>query len=56
MGIQLNTLLRDIERCRMEMVHLASHSSLSDHQVLEVSTQLDALLNKFNFLVSSRNA
>jgi hypothetical protein len=55
MGLQLNTLLKDIERCRKEMVQIASHSSLSDDQVIEISTKLDFLLNKYNRIVSFKN-
>ncbi|MDZ5474159.1 aspartyl-phosphate phosphatase Spo0E family protein [Bacillus sp. 31A1R] len=40
-------LLEDIESCRREMVHLASHSSLSNQKVVEISTKLDQLLNKY---------
>jgi stage 0 sporulation regulatory protein len=57
MGLHLNTLLKDIERCRREMVQLASDTSLSNDQVVEVSTKLDKLLNKYNHLMmTSQNA
>ncbi|EAR64901.1 RNA polymerase sigma-70 factor, partial [Bacillus sp. NRRL B-14911] len=53
MGIQ--ELLQDIEKCRKEMVQLASRTSLSSHHVIEASTRLDSLLNKYNHLVKKRN-
>lgn len=43
-------LLKDIESCRQEMVYLASHSSLSNQEVIRVSTKLDDLLNKYQTL------
>ncbi|QED45993.1 aspartyl-phosphate phosphatase Spo0E family protein [Cytobacillus dafuensis] len=42
-----NVLLKDIEDCRKEMIKLASHSSLSDKQVLDMSKKLDQLLNLY---------
>jgi hypothetical protein len=41
-------LLDEIEKCRLLMVHLASRTSLSSHQVVGVSTRLDTLLNQYD--------
>jgi hypothetical protein len=41
-------LLDEIEKCRLLMVHLANQTSLSSHQVVEVSTRLDTLLNQYD--------
>ncbi|MFC3882487.1 aspartyl-phosphate phosphatase Spo0E family protein [Bacillus songklensis] len=41
-------LLDEIEKCRLLMVHLASQTSLSSHQVVQASTRLDTLLNQYN--------
>ncbi|PLR80088.1 hypothetical protein CVD25_21580 [Bacillus canaveralius] len=49
-----HTLLRDIEFCRKEMVELAAHSSLSNRKVLEVSTKLDRLLNRYYILTAKK--
>ncbi|MDP4171661.1 MAG: aspartyl-phosphate phosphatase Spo0E family protein [Bacillota bacterium] len=49
-------LITDIEKCRNEMVRLASHASLADQSVLEASTRLDSLLNKYYFLTTKKNA
>lgn len=42
-----NDLLREIEDCRSDMVHLATATSLSNQQVVETSIKLDHLLNKY---------
>lgn len=55
MELQMNTLLKDIERCRKEMVQLATRVSLSDDQVIEISAKLDHLLNIYNRVVSNKN-
>ncbi|PLR95498.1 aspartyl-phosphate phosphatase Spo0E family protein [Bacillus sp. T33-2] len=47
-----NSLLRDIENCRKQMVELASLTSLSNEQVLKASTKLDHLLNRYHGLSS----
>jgi hypothetical protein len=52
MGVQ--KLLQDIEECRKEMVQLASRTSLSSHRVIEASTRLDSLLNKYSNLVEKK--
>lgn len=44
----LDSLLEDIEKCRYEMVQLASHTSLSNQRVVDISTKLDRLLNKYH--------
>ncbi|MEI2357160.1 aspartyl-phosphate phosphatase Spo0E family protein [Mesobacillus zeae] len=44
----LNRLLEDIEKCRNEMVQLASHTPLSNQRVVDMSTKLDRLLNKYH--------
>lgn len=48
------TLLKDIENCRKEMVELAAKTSLSNQRVVDISTKLDHLLNKYYHL-SSKN-
>jgi hypothetical protein len=52
MGVQ--ELLHDIEKCRKEMVQLASRTSLSSDHVIEASTRLDSLLNKYNNLTEKK--
>lgn len=47
------TLLKDIENCRIEMVDLAAKTSLSNQRVVDISTKLDHLLNKY-YHVSSK--
>ncbi|MDQ0415766.1 MULTISPECIES: aspartyl-phosphate phosphatase Spo0E family protein [Mesobacillus] len=47
------TLLKDIENCRNEMVDLAAKTSLSNQRVVDISTKLDHLLNKY-YHVSSK--
>jgi len=44
----LNILKNDIEKCREEMLQLASNTSLSDPRVIEASKRLDHLLNKYS--------
>lgn len=41
------TLLKDIENCRKEMIDLAAKTSLSNQRVVDISTRLDHLLNKY---------
>ncbi|MBU8880186.1 aspartyl-phosphate phosphatase Spo0E family protein [Bacillus sp. FJAT-29790] len=45
-------LLRNIEICRKEMIDLAAHTSLSNRQVVDMSTKLDGLLNTYINLTS----
>ncbi|WNS75650.1 aspartyl-phosphate phosphatase Spo0E family protein [Bacillus sp. DTU_2020_1000418_1_SI_GHA_SEK_038] len=40
-------LLKDIEDCRREMINLASSSPLSSQRVVDMSTELDRLLNLY---------
>ncbi len=49
-------LLRDIEKYRKEMVDLAAKTSLSNQNVIDVSTKLDCLLNKYYHLSSDKTA
>ncbi|MGV2942314.1 aspartyl-phosphate phosphatase Spo0E family protein [Mesobacillus sp. LC4] len=49
-----NTLLKDIENCRKEMVELASKTSLSNQGVVDMSIKLDHLLNKYDHLTSKK--
>ncbi|MGG1675609.1 Spo0E family sporulation regulatory protein-aspartic acid phosphatase [Neobacillus sp. NRS-1170] len=44
-------LLAEIERCRMDMVRLASVNSFAHYQVLEASRRLDSLLNEYTLLL-----
>jgi Spo0E like sporulation regulatory protein len=48
--MNIDTLLEDIENYRRKMVQLASHSSLTNKQMIEVSTKLDVLLNQYYLL------
>jgi len=48
------TLLKDIEQCRKEMVELATKTSLSNQRVVDISTKLDRLLNKYYNLLSNK--
>ncbi|UII56118.1 aspartyl-phosphate phosphatase Spo0E family protein [Cytobacillus spongiae] len=47
-------LLKNIEDCRREMVDLAEAYSLSNTQVVEVSTRLDHLLNKYHGMIQNK--
>lgn len=49
------SLLKDIEKCRKEMVELASSTSLSNQRVIDTSTKLDHLLNKYYHLLSNKS-
>ncbi|MEW8986379.1 aspartyl-phosphate phosphatase Spo0E family protein [Mesobacillus jeotgali] len=49
-----DTLLKDIENCRKEMVELAAKTSLSNQRVVDISTKLDHLLNKYYHLTSKK--
>lgn len=40
-------LLEKIEDCRSDMVSLAMETSFADKRVIEISVQLDQLLNQF---------
>lgn len=51
----INSLLKDIEKCRSEMVQLASSSSMSSQKVIDASTKLDQLLNVYYKVSSKRN-
>jgi hypothetical protein len=42
------SLLHEIEQCRLLMVNLAAQTSLSSHHVIEISTKLDNLLNEYD--------
>ncbi|WP_090833446.1 MULTISPECIES: aspartyl-phosphate phosphatase Spo0E family protein [unclassified Bacillus (in: firmicutes)] len=55
MGKQRISLLREIERCRQDMITLASHSSLTDRDVVQASAKLDSLLNQYYSLAVGRN-
>lgn len=48
------TLLKDIEKCRKEMVELAATTSLSNQRVIDTSTKLDRLLNKYYHLSANK--
>ncbi|UQD50789.1 aspartyl-phosphate phosphatase Spo0E family protein [Bacillus methanolicus] len=50
----IETLLEDIENYRRKMVQLASHYSFTNQQVIEISTELDKLLNQY-YLLTVRN-
>jgi hypothetical protein len=47
-------LLKDIEKCRKEMVELAARTSLSNQRVVDISIKLDHLLNKYYHLSSNK--
>lgn len=47
------TLLKDIEAYRIQMVSQASHSSLSNEKVIELSKKLDNLLNKYDHYIKN---
>jgi hypothetical protein len=50
---QLQSLLQDIESCRLEMIRIACENSLQNHKVIETSKKLDGLLNRY-YLLSSK--
>jgi hypothetical protein len=56
MEIIPDQLLVEIEQCRKEMIQLASHSSYSNSKVVEISTKLDGLLNKYYDISESQKA
>ncbi|HLO11813.1 MAG TPA: aspartyl-phosphate phosphatase Spo0E family protein [Pseudoneobacillus sp.] len=47
-------LILDIEKCREEMVELAKNSSYSSKKVVDLSTKLDRLLNKY-YAITEKN-
>ncbi|MBN8203855.1 MULTISPECIES: Spo0E family sporulation regulatory protein-aspartic acid phosphatase [Bacillaceae] len=47
-------LLRDIEDCRSRMMQLAASASFTDHMVVDTSTKLDQLLNKYYTLTAKK--
>ncbi|WP_141434444.1 aspartyl-phosphate phosphatase Spo0E family protein [Bacillus sp. 03113] len=49
--MRVHELLTEIEKSRKEMVSLASQHSFSHQQVVEASTKLDHLLNKYYLLI-----
>ncbi|WP_242061813.1 aspartyl-phosphate phosphatase Spo0E family protein [Cytobacillus firmus] len=46
--------MRDIEDCRTRMIQLAASGSFTDHMVVDTSTKLDELLNKYNTLTAKK--
>lgn len=46
--MSVQDLLREIEICRNEMISLTAQHSLSNQQVVDASTKLDVLLNKYD--------
>ncbi|MFE8704218.1 Spo0E family sporulation regulatory protein-aspartic acid phosphatase [Cytobacillus sp. FJAT-54145] len=52
--MSVKDLLKEIEYCRNEMVYLASQSSLSNENVIAVSTKLDDLLNKYDDITTKK--
>ena len=47
MSVDVGQLLESIESTRERMLFLASNSSINDNQVVQVSIELDDLLNKY---------
>jgi Spo0E like sporulation regulatory protein len=47
-------LLRDIEDCRTRMIQLAASGSFTDHMVVDTSSKLDELLNKYYTLTAKK--
>ncbi|MBU8732564.1 MULTISPECIES: aspartyl-phosphate phosphatase Spo0E family protein [Cytobacillus] len=47
-------LLRDIEECRSRMIQLTASASFTDHSVVDTSTKLDQLLNKYYTLTAKK--
>ncbi|WP_080849001.1 aspartyl-phosphate phosphatase Spo0E family protein [Cytobacillus gottheilii] len=50
----VNTLLKDIEFHRQEMVYLAATTSLSNEEVIRTSVKLDQLLNEYHMIQSKK--
>jgi ribosomal protein L30/L7E len=46
-------LLKDIEAYRIQMVSQASHTSLNNEKVVELSKKLDNLLNKYEHYIKN---
>ena len=47
MSVDVGQLLESIESTRERMLFLASNSSINDNKVVQVSIELDDLLNKY---------
>ncbi|WP_082341095.1 aspartyl-phosphate phosphatase Spo0E family protein [Sporosarcina globispora] len=47
-------LLKDIEDCRSRMIQLTASASFTDHIVVDISTKLDRLLNKYYTLTAKK--
>lgn len=54
MEIQPDRLLLDIELCRGEMMELATTSTYTNKRVVELSTKLDELLNKYYIMTEKK--
>ena len=51
MGTNEALLLKDIEYTRERMVYCAMRSSMSSHKVVQLSMELDELLNMYALLI-----
>jgi hypothetical protein len=54
MNNYLQILLRHIEKCRKDMILIASETSLKNEEVVKLSKELDDLLNKYHFLTTKK--
>jgi hypothetical protein len=52
LALQSDLLLERIEICRRKMVELAVTTSFTNYQVVELSVELDMLLNDYNLLMN----
>jgi hypothetical protein len=50
MSVKFNELLYQIEECRSQMIVLALQSSFENEKVIQLSTKLDQLLNKYQYV------
>ncbi|WP_075050773.1 aspartyl-phosphate phosphatase Spo0E family protein [Bacillus testis] len=54
MVAEIRQLLQHIETTRERMIFLASSTSITDHQVVQVSTELDNLINRYFILTKKQ--
>jgi hypothetical protein len=56
MEIQPKQLLLDIENVRKNMIEHAKHSSFTNKSVVDLSIQLDRLLNKYDQITAKKSS
>ncbi|WP_339165218.1 aspartyl-phosphate phosphatase Spo0E family protein [Siminovitchia sp. FSL W7-1587] len=56
MSIEVENMIKKIEEKRIEMIQLGLARSFVDEGVLQLSSQLDKLLNEYEFLLKNKRA